>query len=148
MYAFDNVDNSGRPLTVSMLQGSEVDTVVYITGPVSYQTRQHVYTAVSRAKQRVIIVTCQSDLNAAIKEEPEPRNSSLLEKMREILYHTRVSNGISSYVLQRGFSQLQARLAPPDSCGMFCGLRDIMISFHVESMFCFTVMFVLHTINY
>ena len=96
MYAFDNVDNSGRPLTVSMLQGSEVSTVVYFTGQETdetNQTWQHAYTAVTRGQDCVIIVTRQSDLDTIIGRQPLTRNTSLREKMLEKLDHMIVSNG-------------------------------------------------------
>jgi DNA helicase B len=43
-------------LTIHKFQGSEADTVVYGVSKSSYETWQHVYTAVTRAKKRLIVV--------------------------------------------------------------------------------------------
>ena len=127
VYDFD-VDDSGRPLTLSVLQGSEVSTVVYVTGPAGCQTWQHVYTAVTRGRHCVIVVTRQSDLRRAVGRQPQRRNTSLQERMREKLDHMRVSNG---YLFQFVLQLPPELLAPSDglikhSCGMFRGLRDII----------------------
>ncbi len=48
-------------LTIHKFQGSESDCVVYGVSDSGYETWQHVYTAITRAKKRVIIVG-ESDL--------------------------------------------------------------------------------------
>jgi len=50
--------------------------------------RQHVYTAVTRGKKRVIIVGRWQDLVGAIKRNPRPRQTTLSEKITELLDST------------------------------------------------------------
>ena len=51
-------------------QGSESDTVTYVVGAGRGQTWQHVYTAVTRGKKHVIMLTRQQDLDEAIARPP------------------------------------------------------------------------------
>ena len=52
------------------VQGSEAGTVVYVVGSPNNQTWQHVYTAVTRGKKQVYILTRQSYLQTAVLNTP------------------------------------------------------------------------------
>ena len=69
-----------------------MNTLVYVVGPASCQTWQHVYTAVTRGRNRVTLVTRQSDLVIAVSRQPQRRNTSLREKMGEQLKDLGVSS--------------------------------------------------------
>lgn len=60
-----------------MSQGSEIGTVVYVVGSPFNQNWQHVYTAVTRGVQGVIIINDPKNLEKAIKSRPVPRKTKL-----------------------------------------------------------------------
>ena len=69
--------------TIHTFQGSEVDTIVYVLGQSSpYQNRQHVYTAVTRGKGRVVIAGFRRVLDEVLLRDPPPRQSSLAMRLR------------------------------------------------------------------
>ena len=68
------------------IQGSETETVIYVVGNSRGQTWQHVYTAVTRGRKRVILITRQSELLAAIGREPLRRQTSLFHRVLDELY--------------------------------------------------------------
>ena len=99
-YVFDDLSGSiirpekaaflhyGKPshawgLTIHKFQGSEADTVVYGVSDSTNETWQHVYTAVTRAKKRVIVVGRWEDLAAAVRRSPKRRQTTLDEKVKD-----------------------------------------------------------------
>jgi DNA helicase B len=60
-------------LTIHKFQGSETDTVVYGVSGNRHETWQHVYTAVTRGRKRVVIVGSRKDLHAAVNRKPHHR---------------------------------------------------------------------------
>ena len=102
-YVFDDLSGSiirpekasflhfGKPshawgLTIHKFQGSEADTVVYGVSDSKNETWQHVYTAVTRAKKRVIVVGRWEDLEAAVRRSPRRRQTTLDEKVKDFLH--------------------------------------------------------------
>lgn len=75
-------------LTVHRFQGSEVETVVFVVHSAhTYMlSRQLFYTAITRAKKRVVLVGNRKGLAAATSaKEPPKRNTSLVERMRALV---------------------------------------------------------------
>ena len=76
-----NVDMA-YALTVHKSQGSEYDTVLFAfsnsMGMLRY--RNIVYTAISRARERVIIYGSEQALDIALRKGPPPRNCTLIDK--------------------------------------------------------------------
>lgn len=67
-------------MTFLLLQGSEIDTVVYVLGSPIYQDWQHVYTAVTRGVRQVIVVNDPNHLKKAVTvNEPFQRKTKLRE---------------------------------------------------------------------
>ena len=100
-YVFDDLSGSiirpekasflhlGKPshawaLTIHKFQGSEADTVVYGVSDSKMETWQHVYTAVTRAKRRMIVVGRWEDLAAAVKRSPRKRQTTLAERVKDL----------------------------------------------------------------
>lgn len=80
----------GYAMTVHKAQGCEYDTVIYISPKImtnytfnGFASKNIVYTAVTRAKKRVVIVGSKDGLNACITNNPPLRNSTLKEKLIE-----------------------------------------------------------------
>ncbi|XP_020383924.2 DNA helicase B isoform X1 [Rhincodon typus] len=71
--------------TIHTFQGSEVATVVYVVGSAGRQNWQHIYTAVTRGRQRVYVVTAEDDFIKAVTAKSPPRNTRLRELLREKL---------------------------------------------------------------
>eukprot|EP00058_Branchiostoma_floridae_P013314 XP_002598802.1 hypothetical protein BRAFLDRAFT_74521 [Branchiostoma floridae] len=64
--------------TIHTYQGSESDTVLYVVGtPTRHQNWQHVYTAVTRGKKEVYVVTSPSALSKSVQTLPIFRNTLL-----------------------------------------------------------------------
>ncbi|XP_051817302.1 DNA helicase B [Antechinus flavipes] len=63
--------------TIHTFQGSEEDTVVYVTGKAGRQHWQHVYTAITRGRSRVYIIAEESQLQKAVKQNSFPRKTRL-----------------------------------------------------------------------
>ena len=59
--------------------------MVYVVGSGRCQTWQHVYTAVTRGRSQVIIVTRKSMLDWAIENPPITRLTGLKEKLMNVL---------------------------------------------------------------
>jgi exodeoxyribonuclease V alpha subunit len=79
----------GYAMTVHKAQGCEYDTVVYVspkslTGMTSggFATKNLVYTAVTRAKKRVVIMGSKESLNNCIMTNAVERHSNLAERMK------------------------------------------------------------------
>lgn len=75
-------------ITVHKSQGSEYDTVII---PISrrflpFVKRNLLYTAISRAKKKVILVGDPDVLDEILKAFPDKRNSALAEKTKALLY--------------------------------------------------------------
>ncbi|XP_006813110.1 DNA helicase B-like, partial [Saccoglossus kowalevskii] len=70
--------------TIHTYQGSESETVIYLVGGKSpYQNWQHVYTAVTRGKCQVYVVSSKSQLCSAINKKPDKRNTRLYALLSE-----------------------------------------------------------------
>lgn len=80
----------GYALTVHKAQGCEYDTVIYIS-PKSmsycvkngFASKNIVYTAVTRAKKRIVIMGSKEGLNACISNNAPKRNSMLADKLKQ-----------------------------------------------------------------
>lgn len=79
----------GYAMTVHKSQGCEYQTVIYVSpNSLSYMTesgfacKNLVYTAVTRAKQRVVIIGSKDSLNACIQTNIPPKNSNLAERLK------------------------------------------------------------------
>ena len=59
--------------------------MVYVVGVGRCQTWQHVYTAVTRGRNQVIIVARKSMLDWAIENQPITRSTSLNDKLMQTL---------------------------------------------------------------
>lgn len=75
-------------MTVHKSQGSEFDTVIIPIGRnrAHFLDRNFFYTAISRAKKKVILVGDPKVLDAILKTKPAPRNSALVEKTNALRY--------------------------------------------------------------
>ncbi|XP_069760090.1 DNA helicase B isoform X4 [Narcine bancroftii] len=71
--------------TIHTFQGSEADTVVYVVGSAGGQNWQHIYTAVTRGRQRVYVVTSEDQFIAAVTARSPRRNTRLRELLQEKL---------------------------------------------------------------
>lgn len=93
-------------------QGSEIETLVYVLGNPYYQNWQHVYTAVTRGVQKVLIINDPTNLKKAIRSRPTPRKTNLQEDLSKAL-----GNSFSqrTHVLQSvGCNKRNQRLDSPD----------------------------------
>ncbi len=74
-------------LTVHKSQGSEYDTVILPSDKSmrSMFTRNLFYTAISRAKRRVVIFGDRTLLESAMQKRPNPRKSMLVTKTRNLM---------------------------------------------------------------
>ncbi|XP_069085249.1 DNA helicase B isoform X2 [Pleurodeles waltl] len=71
--------------TIHTFQGSEEGTVVYVVGAAGRQNWQHVYTAVTRGRQRVYIVAKKDQLVKAVFNKCCPRKTRLRQRVQETL---------------------------------------------------------------
>ncbi|XP_078424099.1 DNA helicase B isoform X2 [Cetorhinus maximus] len=71
--------------TIHTFQGSEADTIVYVVGSAGRQNWQHIYTAVSRGRQRVYVVTSEDHFIQAVTAKSPRRNTQLRELLQEKL---------------------------------------------------------------
>ncbi|XP_077977530.1 DNA helicase B-like [Glandiceps talaboti] len=71
--------------TIHTYQGSESDTVIYVVGGSYRQNWQHVYTAVTRGKYHVYIISSMRNLQQAIDKIPHKRNTRLHELLADKL---------------------------------------------------------------
>ena len=67
------------------MQGSEIDTVVYVLGSPIYQDWRHVYTAVTRGVQQVIVIHDPNHLKKVVTAKPFKRFTKLGEFLTENL---------------------------------------------------------------
>ena len=65
------------------IQGSEIDTVVYVLGSPIYQDWRHVYTAVTRGVQQVIVVHDPNHLKKVVMENPPFQRMTKLKTFLE-----------------------------------------------------------------
>lgn len=81
-------------MTVHKAQGSGCNTVL-IPLPENQMrnmlNRRLFYTAISRAKRRVILFASPDAVELAIRESPRCRNSDLVAKTRELLLRDRIA---------------------------------------------------------
>ena len=89
-------------LPISLSQGSEIDTVVYVVGSPIYQTCQHVYTAVTRGVRQVIVVNDPKNLESAVKSKPFARKTKLRQFLASNLKKPPVSDETESDVEEDG----------------------------------------------
>jgi exodeoxyribonuclease V alpha subunit len=77
----------GYAITVHKSQGGEYDTVILPLCEYNRNmlTRNLLYTAISRAKQKVILVGSREMLDYALHNYPKKRNTSLVQKTLQIL---------------------------------------------------------------
>jgi exodeoxyribonuclease V alpha subunit len=82
----DNIE-LGYALTVHKAQGCEYQTVIYVspnalaTMPKSFACKNLVYTAVTRAKSRVVVIGSKEALNNCIQNNIPKKNSNLKERL-------------------------------------------------------------------
>ena len=74
-----------KPIFCFLFQGSESNMVVYVVGSAWNQTWQHVYTAVTRGRTKVILLTQPQHLSKAIDTKPWRRNTTLQQRLAESL---------------------------------------------------------------
>lgn len=80
-----------------LLQGSEIDTVVYVLGSPIYQDWHHVYTAVTRGVRQVIVVHDPNHLKQVVmNNKPYQRRTKLKEFLTEDLKKPCVSDEAES----------------------------------------------------
>ena len=81
-------------LTVHRAQGSEYDEVVFIPGEgVSrLNTRELLYTAVTRARRKVTVMASQAAVRSAVERRTE-RSTGLFERMRRLMPHHAAPSG-------------------------------------------------------
>ena len=77
----------GYAITVHKSQGGEYDTVILPLCEYNRNmlTRNLLYTAISRAKQKVILVGSREMLDFALRNYPKKRNTALVQKTMQIL---------------------------------------------------------------
>ncbi|XP_070568119.1 DNA helicase B-like [Ptychodera flava] len=104
--------------TIHTYQGSESETVVYVVGRSILQNWQHVYTAVTRGKNQVYIVSSPWQLSKAIDKKPHMRNTRLYELLAAKLRGrggVKVSRGQSSSDVIKGHSSMLVQSAMPQN---------------------------------
>ncbi|XP_069813434.1 DNA helicase B [Dendropsophus ebraccatus] len=69
--------------TIHTFQGSEEDTVVYVLGTAGRQNWKHVYTAVTRGRQRVYIIARKDQLDKAITNKARDRKTRLKQRLKD-----------------------------------------------------------------
>ena len=74
-------------LTVHKVQGSEADTVILPVPEqhLSMMNRSLLYTAVSRARKKVILIGSQDVLDYILGRQPHARRSTLVPRVRALL---------------------------------------------------------------
>ncbi|XP_061085101.1 DNA helicase B [Conger conger] len=69
--------------TIHTFQGSEAETMVYVLGKANViQCWKHVYTAVTRGRRRVYVVSTAADLRATVRNKDRQRHTRLGELVR------------------------------------------------------------------
>uniref|UniRef100_UPI00398E6F11 DNA helicase B n=1 Tax=Pristiophorus japonicus TaxID=55135 RepID=UPI00398E6F11 len=101
--------------TIHTFQGSEADTVVYVVGSVGRQNWQHIYTAVTRGRQRVYVVTSESDFVKAVTAKSPRRNTRLRELLQEKSLKAGPASCIEGSLSQQQPSCMPSTLAVPNS---------------------------------
>ncbi|MDY6228045.1 MAG: AAA family ATPase [Clostridium sp.] len=72
-------------LTVHKMQGSEEKTIIFTVSPKHKNlNRNLIYTAVTRAVERVIVVGDKETFNNAVAKENRVRNSNLINRLQEV----------------------------------------------------------------
>ena len=73
-------------ITLHKFQGSEAENIVYCLTGSFFENWRFVYTAVTRGRKNVIIVGSYEHLKQAVERKSIPRQTSLREKIRNMLY--------------------------------------------------------------
>ncbi|XP_078273511.1 DNA helicase B isoform X2 [Rhinoraja longicauda] len=101
--------------TIHTFQGSEADTVVYVVGSAGRQNWQHIYTAVTRGRQRVYVVTSEVQFIAAMTARVHQRNTRLREWLQDKLVHPRAASCSEGLQFQQQASCMPSAVAAPSS---------------------------------
>uniref|UniRef100_V9K8Y7 DNA helicase B n=1 Tax=Callorhinchus milii TaxID=7868 RepID=V9K8Y7_CALMI len=91
--------------TIHTFQGSEADTVVYIVGVAGRQNWQHIYTAVTRGRQRVYVITSEDQFIRAVKTRCPRRSTRLRELLQENLSKAKFTSANGESLSQQPPSQ-------------------------------------------
>ncbi|KAG9342318.1 hypothetical protein JZ751_016820 [Albula glossodonta] len=67
--------------TIHTFQGSEAETVVYVLGNGCGQSWRHVYTAVTRGKKRVYVVSTEAGMKTAVEMKTKTKRQTKLEAL-------------------------------------------------------------------
>ncbi|KAI1882256.1 hypothetical protein AGOR_G00248810 [Albula goreensis] len=67
--------------TIHTFQGSEAETVVYVLGNGCGQSWRHVYTAVTRGKKRVYVVSTEAGMKTAVETKNKTKRQTKLEAL-------------------------------------------------------------------
>ncbi|XP_072915677.1 LOW QUALITY PROTEIN: DNA helicase B [Hemitrygon akajei] len=100
--------------TIHTFQGSEADTIVYVVGTAGRQNWQHIYTAVTRGRQRVYVVTSENHFTTAVTARSPQRNTRLRELLQEKLVKPRPAPYFegSQFQQQASWAPTPAKLCP------------------------------------
>ncbi|XP_051885728.1 DNA helicase B isoform X2 [Pristis pectinata] len=98
--------------TIHTFQGSEADTVVYVVGTAGRQNWQHIYTAVTRGRQRVYVVTSEDQFTSAVTARSPQRNTRLRELLQEKLIKPRPASCFEGLQSQQQPSWVSTPAAP------------------------------------
>ena len=81
----ENKVDHAYAMTIHKFQGSEADTIVYGLSGSKMENWKHVYTAVTRGKKKVVIVSSYEDLRNAVQRKAPNRQTALGEKVKRLL---------------------------------------------------------------
>ncbi|XP_062913854.1 DNA helicase B isoform X1 [Mobula hypostoma] len=100
--------------TIHTFQGSEANTVVYVVGTAGRQNWQHIYTAVTRGRKRVYVVTSENHFTKAVTAKSPYRNTRLREWLQEKLVKPRLPPCFEGLQFQQqaGWAPTPAELCP------------------------------------
>ncbi|XP_032894249.1 DNA helicase B-like [Amblyraja radiata] len=101
--------------TIHTFQGSEADTVVYVVGSAGRQNWQHIYTAVTRGRKRVYVVTSQTHFIKAMTARVLQRNTRLREWLQEKLAKPGAASCCEGSQFQQQASCMLSAVAAPSS---------------------------------
>ncbi|XP_064629473.1 DNA helicase B-like [Lineus longissimus] len=101
--------------TIHKFQGSEAETIVYIVSSSLYENWQHVYTAVTRGKKHLYILSRPGQLEAAIKRPARYRRTTLKEKIKKKMEEYGINDAtvfMQSALMSPTQTQFPKRLVP------------------------------------
>lgn len=101
--------------TIHTFQGSEADTVVYVVGSAGRQNWQHIYTAVTRGRKRVYVVTSEVQFITAVTARGPQRNTRLREFLQEKLVKPGAASCSEGSQFQQQASCMLSAVAAPSS---------------------------------